>query len=75
MVLLTILLQMFLSGVKSRGLSGGIQFGYLRDMPINERRNVAIAIGLGLSFDQFGQNLFIGEAANENLYLEYWMIT
>ena len=52
------------SGVKTRGLSGGIQLGYLRDMPINKRRNVAIAIGAGLAFDQFGQNLFIGEDAN-----------
>ena len=54
------------SGVDSRGLSGGIQLGYFRDMPINKRRNIAIAIGAGLAFDQFGQNLFIGEKANEN---------
>ncbi|WP_339695576.1 porin family protein [uncultured Marixanthomonas sp.] len=54
------------SGVDSRGLSGGIQLGYFRDMPINKRRNIAIAIGAGLAFDQFGQNLFIGEEANEN---------
>ena len=53
------------SGVKVRGLSGGFQFGYLRDMPINERRNVAIALGVGLSFDEYGQTLFIGEAQNE----------
>jgi|TARA_R100000479_G_scaffold43446_1_gene19851 hypothetical protein len=54
------------SGVNTRGLSGGIQLGYFRDMPINKRRNVAIAIGAGLAFDQFGQNLFIGEEPNEN---------
>lgn len=48
-------------GVRSRGLSGGIQGGFLRDMPINERRNIAIAVGLGLAYDQFGQNVFIGE--------------
>lgn len=48
-------------GVEIQGLSGGLQFGYLRDMPINKRRNVAIAIGAGLSFDTYGQNLFIGE--------------
>ncbi|RFN59544.1 porin family protein [Marixanthomonas ophiurae] len=53
------------NGVNSRGLSGGIQLGYFRDMPINKRRNIAIAIGAGLAFDQFGQNLFIGEEANE----------
>lgn len=53
------------SGVNIRGLSGGIQFGFLRDMPINKRRNVAVAIGAGLAFDQFGQTLFIGEDSNE----------
>jgi hypothetical protein len=49
------------SGVNIRGLSGGIQFGYLRDMPINKRRSLAIAIGAGLSFNEYGQTLFIGE--------------
>lgn len=52
------------SGVGIRGLSGGIQFGYLRDMPINKRRNVAVALGAGLSFDRYGQNLAIGEDSN-----------
>jgi hypothetical protein len=52
-------------GVSIRGLSGGIQFGYLRDMPVNERRNVAIAVGAGMVFDRFGQTLFIGESGNE----------
>ncbi len=49
------------SGVNSRGLSGGVQFGFLRDFPINKQRNLAIALGAGLAFDQFGDNLFIGE--------------
>jgi len=52
-------------GGEVRGLSGGFQFGFLRDMPINQRRNIAIAIGGGLSIDQFGQNLFIGENNDE----------
>ena len=52
-------------GVATRGLSGGINFGYLRDMPINDQRNIAIALGAGLSFDQYGQTLFIGELPDE----------
>lgn len=57
------------SDVNLQGVSGGIAFGYLRDMPINERRNVAIALGLGLNFDQFGQTLFIGEdEANNSIF-------
>lgn len=53
------------SGANIRGLSGGFQFGFLRDMPINKQRNIAIAIGAGLAIDQFGQTLFIGETADE----------
>ncbi|MAP55623.1 porin family protein [Altibacter sp.] len=51
--------------VSIRGLSGGLHFGYLRDMPVNKRRNVAVAIGAGLAFDRFGQTLFIGELESE----------
>ncbi|MFT4673636.1 MAG: hypothetical protein ACI9R6_000527 [Saprospiraceae bacterium] len=47
--------------VQSRGLTGSVHFGYLRDMPINMRRNVAVAIGVGASFDEYGTTLFIGE--------------
>ncbi|CAM3252932.1 outer membrane beta-barrel protein [Aequorivita lipolytica] len=53
------------SGGNIRGLSGGIQFGFLRDMPINKQRNLAIAIGAGIALDQFGQNLFIGETPDD----------
>lgn len=49
------------SGVRSRGLSGGVQGGFLRDMPLNKNRNIAIAVGLGIAYDQYGQNFFIGE--------------
>ena len=53
------------SSLNIRGLSGGIHFGYLRDMPINERRNIAIAIGAGAAFDVYGNTLFVGEKPNE----------
>lgn len=49
------------SGMNPEGISAGFQFGFLRDFPINKRRNLAIAIGTGFSYDQFGQNLFINE--------------
>lgn len=45
-------------------LSGGIQFGYLRDMPINEQRNLAVAVGVGFSLDQYSQNIFINKDVN-----------
>lgn len=46
--------------LKNQGLSGGIHGGYLRDIPINKRRNVAVAVGLGFVYDQFGHNFFVG---------------
>lgn len=49
-----------------RGLTGGFGFGYVRDMPINKRRNIAFGLGAGFSFNQYGHNLFIGEDDNEN---------
>lgn len=54
------------SNVNLRGVSGGINFGFMRDMPVNDKRNIAIALGAGLAFDRYGHNLFIGEDANEN---------
>lgn len=53
------------STVNLRGLSGGIHFGFLRDMPINDRRNIAIAAGFGLSYDIYGSTFFIGESTQD----------
>lgn len=44
--------------------SGGFHTGFIRDFPLNERRNVALGIGLGWSIDTYGHNLFIGERAD-----------
>jgi hypothetical protein len=48
------------------GFSGSFQLGFIRDMPINERRNKAIGVGLGMAVDIFNQNLFIGEESLGN---------
>lgn len=56
-------------GTSSSGLSGGVQGGFVRDMPINKRRNVAIAAGLGIAYDQFGSNFFVGkEQSGETIF-------
>lgn len=47
------------SGVSLKGVSGGVQMGYLRDMPINKKRTIAVAVGAGFTLDQYGQNLRI----------------
>ncbi len=53
--------------INQSGFSGGLHMGFLRDMPINKRRNVAVAVGLGYSLNVYNQNLFIDveESANE----------
>ncbi len=47
--------------VDSQGLSGALHFGFTRDMPINPRRNLSIALGLGASFDAYGTTLSIAK--------------
>ena len=58
------------TGVDQSGLSGGLHMGFIRDMPINKRRNVAIGLGIGYSFNSYGQSLFIGEreGTDESIY-------
>lgn len=48
-------------GISASGFSGGLELGFIRDFPINERRNIAFGTGFGWSFNNYGQNLFIGE--------------
>ncbi len=55
-------------GVSQNSFSTGVHFGALRDFPINKSRTVAIAPGLGFSFNNFKQNLIIQE---NNTVLSY----
>lgn len=50
--------------ISQSGFSGGFKVGFIRDWPINDRRNVAIGTGLGWAIDTYGQNLFVGEASD-----------
>lgn len=55
--------------MRLRGLSGSLQVGFLRDMPLNPRRNIALAAGIGLNVNRYGQNLYIEkDASNTFLY-------
>lgn len=49
------------------GFAGGVHLGFIRDFPLNDRRNIAIGAGIGWSFNTYGQNLLITEdPVNEN---------
>ncbi|MEH6405987.1 MAG: porin family protein [Leeuwenhoekiella sp.] len=52
------------ASMDQNGFSGGFHAGFIRDMPINKRRNVAIGVGLGFSMNTYNQNLFVGETEN-----------
>ncbi|AGC76141.1 outer membrane protein with beta-barrel domain [Nonlabens dokdonensis] len=57
------------SSYSQNGFSGGLHAGFIRDMPINKRRNLAIGVGLGVSTNTYNSNLFIGQDANgESIY-------
>ena len=47
------------------GFSGHLNLGYIRDIPINKRRNVGFGIGIGWSVNSYSQNLFIGESSEQ----------
>lgn len=55
------LLTQIPQGLKQNKFSAGLSAGFLRDMPINKSRTVAIAAGLGLSYQNYYQNLTITE--------------
>ena len=47
--------------MSQNGFSGGFHLGFIRDFPVNQKRNVALGIGFGLSSSSFNQNLKISE--------------
>lgn len=53
-------------GITGKQFSGGFHTGFVRDFPLNQRRNVALGVGLGWSINTYGQNLFLGEDAEGN---------
>ncbi len=57
------------NGVSQNGFSSGFHLGFIRDMPINNKRNVALGIGLGLSSNSYNQNIQIA-SDNSNFSFE-----
>ncbi|MFK7780767.1 porin family protein [Psychroserpens sp.] len=55
-------------GVSQSGFSSGYHFGFIRDMPINKRRNLAIGVGLGISSNSYNQTLLISEGNDDFQY-------
>jgi hypothetical protein len=56
------------AGFSQNGISTGIDVGFLRDMPINKKRTYAIAIGLGLSYNKWHNNLKTAQSFGVTTY-------
>lgn len=61
-------LQQQPDGLKQSKFSTGISAGFLRDMPINKDRTIAIASGIGFSYDNYVQNLAISKIGESSSY-------
>ena len=54
---------------KQNGFSNYFHFGFIRDISLNSKGNLALGIGLGYSFTNFNSNLNLVENSNNELYL------
>ena len=55
----------------SEGFLEEFSLGYLRDMPINKRRNVAVAIGAGLHLINLDKHFLLVKTQMKLLYLQF----
>ena len=56
-----------INGFKQNGFSNNFQIGFLRDIPFNIEGNLAVALGLGYSFDKLVSNLTLNNDEQNNL--------
>ena len=56
------------AGLVQEKFSSGFSLGFLRDMPVNKKRTVAIAPGLGFTFNNYNQNLAITKVNGVPVY-------
>lgn len=56
------------SGVSQNNFSYGIQLGYIKDLPLNETRNIGLGIGLGYAANSYFMNLRAVKSGGEVLY-------
>lgn len=54
--------------IHQSGFSNGISIGFIRDLPINKRRNFGFGIGLGYGLDTYFHNLKISQINNETTF-------
>lgn len=55
-------------GVVQRSLSYNLQTGFIKDIPLNQRRNVALGIGLGYAVNSYYTNIVAEDDASGTIY-------
>ena len=56
------------TGIAQKRFTPSFSFGFLRDMPVNKSRTVAIALGLGYSINNYNENLEIQPSTSSPSY-------
>lgn len=59
--------------ISQNGFSSGFHLGFIRDIPLNKKRNIALGIGIGYSANSFNQNLKI--AKDDSKMVAYSVLT
>ena len=58
------------TGISQNGLSNGIFFGYIKDLPVNKKRDFGFGIGLGYGRNTYFQDLKIEETGGITTFEE-----
>jgi hypothetical protein len=56
------------ASISQNGFSGGVSFGFIRDIPLNEQRNTGLGIGVGYAYNVYVQNLKISRENQTTLF-------
>lgn len=56
------------AGLSQNKFSSGISLGFIRDMPVNKKRTIAIGTGLGFSYTNYNQNIKISKENAVTVY-------
>jgi len=56
-----------IDNLSQTGFSPGVHFGFIKDIPLNKKRNFGLGIGIGASINALNQNLLV-DKNNEGTY-------
>lgn len=56
--------------INSSGFSTGYHLGFIRDFPVNEKRNFAVGLGFGISSNSYNSDLVITESGGNTTFQE-----